>query len=116
MLDTLRSMKLFCIATLALILSCISFSAEARNLSHRLGVGYTSQIAVTPDSTIPALSTKYYFGKSMAASLGIAFDTRSSASSFGLGIKGHYNVFFEDNLIFYTGGGLAFINRSGSKF
>jgi hypothetical protein len=79
-------------------------------------VGFTNQIATTPDGTIPALSAKYYLSRSTAVSLGTGFDTRSSASTLGIGGKLYQNVFLESNLIFYVGAGLAYVNRLGSKF
>lgn len=109
-------MRKFCIALL-LVASIPFFSsqAEARNLSRRLGVGYTSQIAVTPESTIPAISTKYYFSPNFGTSLGFGFDTRSSANTFAVGLKAYYVLFHEDNMNFYTGAGFGVISRAGSK-
>jgi hypothetical protein len=109
-------MKKYCVALLVGFVTLFSLSAEARSLSHRLGVGFTNQIAITPEGTIPALSSKYYFSKTTAASLGVGFDTRTANSTLGLGLKGYQNVFIEENLNFYTGLGVAFVSRHGSKF
>lgn len=89
--------------------------SHARNLTHRLGAGFTSQIATTEGSTLPAVDAKYYFSKRMAASLGIGFDTRTDNSTFGLGSKFFYNLFGEQNLLFYTGVGLAALSRGGTR-
>ncbi len=88
---------------------------DEKNLRGRLGLGFTNQIAVASDRTLPALSTKYYPNRSTAVGLGLGFDTRSNDSTLALGLKGYKNVFFESNLIFYIGLGLAYVNHVGSK-
>lgn len=85
------------------------------SLRGRLGLGFTNQVATTPDGTIPALSAKYYLSRKLAASVATGFDTRNGASTLGLGLKIFQNVFAEPNLIFYLGGGAAYVSRSGSK-
>lgn len=90
-------------------------ASEQKNLRGRLGVGFTNQIATTADGTIPAMSAKYYFSKQFAASLGLGFDTRSTNSTVGAGLKLYKNLFLEPQLVFYTGGGFAFVSRDGSK-
>jgi hypothetical protein len=92
-----------------------AFRGEQKSLRGRLGVGFTNQVAVTSDRTIPALSAKYYLHRGMAMSLATGFDTRSDGSTLGLGLKLFKNVFHESNLIFYFGGGLAYVNHAGSK-
>lgn len=115
-------MKKFCYASLRILfltnlLAVLTAPAAnaARNLSHRLGMGFTNQIATTADGTIPALSGKYYFSKNYATSLAFGLDTRSANSTVAAGSKLYKNLFLEDNLVFYTGAGLAFVSRNGSK-
>jgi|GEM_PF-2344410 len=88
---------------------------DEKNLRGRLGLGFTNQIAVSTDRTVPALSTKYYMDKGTAVGLGVGFDTRSTESQMAIGMKGYKNVFNESNLIFYMGLGLAYVNYKGSK-
>lgn len=89
---------------------------EEKNLRGRLGLGFTNQIATTATgSTLPALSAKYYMSRGFAASLATGFDTKSGGSTVVVGSKVFRNLFTESNLIFYVGGGLAFINRVGAK-
>ncbi len=88
---------------------------DEKNLRGRLGLGFTNQIAVTADRTVPALSTKYYMDKGTAVGLGVGFDTRSAESQMAIGFKGFKNVFTESNLIFYMGLGFAYVNYKGSK-
>jgi hypothetical protein len=89
---------------------------EEKNLRGRLGLGFTNQIAVAADRTVPALSTKYYVSRGTALGLGVGFDTRANDNTMALGLKGYKNVFLESNLIFYIGMGFAFVNHLGSKF
>ena len=109
-------MKKFCIASILFSFLLFSNAAEARNLGGRLGVGFTNQIAVGPSSTIPAISGKYYLSKATALSGGLGFDTKSGDSIMALGMKAYHSLFFEENLIFYTGIGLAYVSRITSKF
>lgn len=89
---------------------------DEKNLRGRLGLGFTNQIAVAADRTIPALSAKFYPNHGTAFSLGVGFDTKQNDNALALGLKGFKNVFFESNLIFYLGMGLAYVNHIGSKY
>ena len=84
-------MKKFCNAStvfLFLLLSSTAFaSVEEKNLTGRLGLGFTNQIAVSSDGTIPALDAKYYLSKFFATSIGLGFDSRSADSRMGLGAR-----------------------------
>ncbi len=88
---------------------------DEKVLRGRLGLGFTNQVAATPDRTIPALSTKYYMDKGTAVGLAVGFDTRSSDAQMAIGFKGYKNVFTESNLIFYMGLGFAYVSYKGSK-
>jgi len=100
---------------LAKTASAQGLAGEQKSLRGRLGVGFTNQVATTPDGTIPALSAKYYVSRGLAAALATGFDTRSPNSTLALGAKVFKNVFLESNLIFFLGGGLAYVNRLGSR-
>ncbi len=88
---------------------------DEKNLRGRLGLGFTNQIAVAADRTVPALSTKYYMDKTTAVGIGVGFDTRTADSHLAIGAKGYKNIFTESNLIFYMGLGFAYVNFKGSK-
>lgn len=106
--------KYFLVSTLLLLFAAIPES-HARNLAKRLGAGFVSQIATTEDGRLPAIDAKYYFSKRVAGSLGVGFDTRETNSAFGVGTKFFYNLFGEQNLLFYTGLGIAVLSRSGTR-
>lgn len=91
-------------------------TSEEKRMRGRLGVGFTNQIATTTLGNIPALSAKYYISREFSASLGVGFDTRANNSAVALGGKVFRNVFYESNLIFFLGGGLAFVSNKGSTF
>lgn len=89
---------------------------EEKNLRGRMGIGFTNQVAVNATgSTIPALSAKYYLSRAFAFALSTGFDTKTGDSTAVLGLKMFRNLFVESNLIFYGGGGVAYINHAGSK-
>jgi hypothetical protein len=102
---------IFCVTSPA----SAALPGDEKNLRGRLGLGFTNQIAVSADRTIPALSTKYYMDRGTAVGLGVGFDTRSSDSQMAVGLKGYKNIFTESNLIFYMGLGFAYVNHKGSK-
>ena len=91
---------------LVLLFSAMAPSARAvlpgdeKNLRGRLGLGFTNQIAVSADRTIPALSAKLYPSRGTAFGLGVGFDTKSNDNALAVGLKGYKNVFLESNLIF----------------
>lgn len=89
---------------------------EEKVLRGRLGLGFTNQIAVVGDRTLPALSSKYYLDKGTAVGLGVGFDTRANDAQTAIGMKLFKNIFTESNLIFYMGLGAAYVNHKGSKF
>lgn len=108
----------FALLSLMLVANCapaLAAPGEPKLIRSRLGLGFTNQIATTTDGTIPAISAKYYLNPGFAVALGTGFDTRSPNSTLALGLKLFKNVFFEPNLIFYVGGGAAYVNRAGSK-
>jgi hypothetical protein len=112
-----------CAAFLGLMIALFSMAPYAKaavasdqKIIHgRLGLGFTNQIAVSQDRTLPALSAKYYASQGTAVSLGVGFDTKNNDNALALGLKGYKNVFFESNLIFYLGLGAAYVNHAGSK-
>lgn len=113
---TLLAVTLFAISSAAMAAPGVAAGEEKwSSLRGRLGVGFTNQVATTADGTIPALSAKYYISRTFAAALATGFDTRDNNSTLALGLKLFQNVFAEPNLLFYLGGGLAYVNRNGSK-
>lgn len=105
------------LSVISIFASTVSQAAagEDKNLNGRLGLGFTNQVANVGGGSVPALSAKYYMSRSFSAALAVGFDTKSNDSTTALGLKLFRNVFYESNLIFYTGAGAAYVNRRGGK-
>jgi len=90
--------------------------SEARDLNHRLGVGYSDQFSMS----IPSLAVRYYSAPDIGLSLHLGVNTESDNSKFGFGGKFYKIIFPEDNMNFYMGAGasllstkIAGVNNSG---
>jgi hypothetical protein len=86
--------------------------AAAKDLTSRLGVGYTDSFSV---STLPSLAVKYYPSMDLAlsASLGVDTNTTNSTagqSNFGFGVRVYKTIFTEENLNFFMGAGGGLIS------
>lgn len=94
---------------------CLSGSvAEAKDLSGRLGVGFTNDFSnSTSDRLVPALSTKYGLSKDLHLLGAVGFHTQSP-SAMTLGAKVYKNIFFETNLNFFMSAGLAYLKEAKS--
>ena len=89
-------------------LAGVSFpnSASAKDMSHRLGLGYKNQFGVD----LPGIAAQYYPGPDIAVSGVLGVDTQALNSRFGLMGKVHRIVFHEDNLHFYLGAGAGILS------
>jgi hypothetical protein len=106
----------FCAGRSAIVAFCLfavvfhASSAQAKNMSNRLGVGYKNQFS----TDLPGVALEYYPGAALGLSAIIAVDTQKDASKFGLMGKIHRIVFEEDNLNFYMGAGLGLLSRENN--
>jgi hypothetical protein len=94
--------------------------ASARDLQGRLGLGYNAQFANYRESggTVPAIAAKYAVTKDIAFEGVLGFATTKPANSV-IGMKFFKNLFFENNLNFYSmlaGGIVAANGNSGFDF
>ncbi len=80
-------------------------SVQAKDLSHRLGVGYKNQFA----SDVPAVALQYYPGADLGLSAALGVDTQKDNSRFGAMAKLYRIIFQEDNLNFYMGAGAGVV-------
>jgi hypothetical protein len=91
-------------------------SAGAKDLSGRLGVGFTNEFAnSTWARPVPALSLKYGVTKDFHALFAVGFNT-SSPSAATVGTKLFKNIFYEPNLNFYSALGAAYLKNGNSGF
>jgi hypothetical protein len=93
-------------ALLIVLLSAVlPFQASAKDLSHRLGVGYKNQFS----NEVPAVALQYYPGADLGLSVAIGVDTVKENSRFGAMAKLYRIIFQEDNVNFYMGAGAGLV-------
>lgn len=84
-------------------------AAIAKELSNRLGVGYSNQFGVSDD--MPSIAMRYYPNADYGLMGSIGVDTEDNASRFGFAAKIMKLVFREDNLNFYTAASAGIVSR-----
>lgn len=93
----------------------LSLPVFAKDLSNRLGVGYSDQFGVTNSGggqgSLPSLALRYFPNNELALGAAIGVDTEKDASKFGFMAKVMRIVFQEDNLNFYLGAGAGLISQ-----
>jgi len=84
-------------------------AAHAKDLSTRLGVGYSNQFGL--DEDLPSIALRYYPNGEYGVMGALGVDTTENASRFGAQAKILKLVFKEDNLNFYTGAGAGLVSQ-----
>jgi hypothetical protein len=84
-------------------------TVHAKDLSNRLGIGYSDQFGL--DQSLPSLAVRYYPNADYGLMGALGVDTASGNSRFGVGAKILKIVFREDNLNFYTGAGAGLVSQ-----
>ncbi len=97
-------MKQLFVCAAVLLVSTTTF---AKDLTHRLGVGYANQMAVE----VPSLSVKYWANSELGFSADLGIKTGGDNSAFGILVKAYKVIFPEENLNFYMGGGAGLISQ-----
>ena len=85
----------------------VSTTSFAKDLTHRLGVGYADQMAVE----VPSLSVKYWANSELGFSADLGIKTGNTDSAFGILVKAYKVIFPEENLNFYMGGGAGLVSQ-----
>lgn len=88
-------------------------AAHAKDLSTRLGVGYSNQFGLNGD--LPSLAVRYYPNGDYGLMAALGVDTQENNSRFGAQVKILKIVFKEDNLNFYTGAGAGLVSQEQSN-
>ena len=83
--------------------------ANAKDLSTRLGVGYSNQFGL--DSDLPSIALRYFPNGDYGIMGALGVDTADNNSRFGAQAKILKLIFKEDNLNFYTGAGAALVSH-----
>lgn len=87
-------------------------TVSAKDLTNRLGVGFTNQFGI--DQELPSLAVRYYPNGNYGLMGSIGVDTQKDNSRFGAQAKIIKLVFKEENLNFYVGAGAGIISREVS--
>lgn len=106
---------------MCLFLLCLTLggaNAYAKNLSHRLGVGYKNQFG---DPDLNGIAAQYYPYDDLGFSAALGVDTKTDNSKFGFQVKLNRIIFQEEHLNFYMGTGAGILTtetagRSESGF
>ena len=89
----------------------VSGPAFAKDLTNRLGVGYSDQFSTNQASgNLPSIAARYYPNPLTGLSLALGVDTEKDNSRFGLLFKLYRVVSTEANMNFYMGGGGSLIS------
>jgi hypothetical protein len=94
---------------LLLIAVFLGSSAFAKDLSNRLGVGYSNQFGVS--SELPSIAVRYYPNANYGLMAALGVDTEDQNSRFGFSAKIMKIVFREDNMNFYTAASAGIVSR-----
>ena len=97
---------------LCVFIFCVSGQAMAKNMSSRLGFGYSDQFS---SKELPSATVRYYSEADYGVSLAVAMDTEDNKSRYGGMVKAYKIIFPEDYLNFYIGGGLGFLSVESSN-
>src|SRR6186713_1946297 len=79
--------------------------ANAKDLTHRLGIGFSNQFLIMD---LPSIAVKYYPQAELGFAANLGVITEENNSRFGLSVKLMRVIFPEDHMNFYMGasGGL----------
>lgn len=95
----------------AVIAFFVAFTSQtyAKDLTHRLGVGYANNFQGVGD--LPSIAARYFPNPNYALSGALGVNTEDNNSRFGLLLKLMRVVFREQHMNFFVAGGGAIISR-----
>lgn len=93
---------------LAILIGIFTISSQvfAKDLTHRLGVGFKNNTS----ESIPSLAAVYYASKDYAFTGGLGADTKKNNSMMQVNAGVRKMIYFENNLNFYMGAQLGFLS------
>lgn len=109
--DTFSTVSRRFLSLFVLFLSLLAINVQAKDLTNRLGVGYSDTFHVA----LPSLAVRYYPNPQLGVSASLGVDTEENASKFGFMARLYRIIFMEDNLNFYMGAGAGLISRETSN-
>jgi hypothetical protein len=87
-------------------------TANAKDLTSRLGIGYSDQFGLV--NSLPSIAMRYFPNADYGLMGSIGIDTLKDHSRFGFGAKIIKVVFREDNLNFYAAAGAGVVSQQDS--
>ena len=102
----MRIRKAFEAVVVAGLVLGASAQVQAKDLSHRLGVGFANQFSIN----LPSLELKYNPDQAFAVAADLGVDTQTNNSAFGFALRLYRTIFTEDNLNFYGGAGAGLLS------
>lgn len=109
----MRNRIQFVLATFIVSLFVITLSisaAQAKDLTNRLGIGYSNQFSVD----LPSIAAHYYPSPDLGLSAAMGLLTGNNNSKFGLLLKVKRIIFPEDNMNFYMGAGAGLLSNKNT--
>jgi hypothetical protein len=107
----MKSLFVASIFSVIFIQSVSQANPGLKDMSNRLGVGYSDSFSVA----LPSVAVKYYPNNDWALSLALGIDTNTlntgGNSDFGLGGRFYKTIFTETMLNFFMGAGAAIISQ-----
>lgn len=103
-------LKLVLVSTAIFNVSLTHF-AEAKDLTNRLGIGYSDQFS----ESLPSISVRYWPDPKLGVGAALGVDTEDDRSRFGFMARLYRIIFTEDNMNFYMGTGAGLISVEKAK-
>lgn len=103
--------QLIIVILTSLMAMVLATPVMAKDLTNRLGVGYTNEFS----QELPSLAARYYPNPDLGLSASLGVDTQEDQSKFGFMVKVYRIIFTEDNLNFYMGSGAGLISYEESN-
>jgi hypothetical protein len=93
---------------LLLVVSVLLVAATgwSKELSNRLGVGYSDQFS----EQLPSMAIRYFPDPKLGIGAALGVDTKENEAKFGFMVKLYRLIFVEDNMNFYMGTGAGLIS------
>jgi hypothetical protein len=97
-------------ALIAAGISLAGAGASAKDLTHRLGIGFSENSSIN----LPSLAAKYYVSPDIALGANLGVDTQNDESRFAAAARVYKTIFVEDNLNFYGGASVGSVSHEES--
>ncbi len=96
----------FAIYSIVAILLTLPVVSQAKELTNRLGLGYSEQFS----EELPSISVRYWPDPKLGVGAALGVDTEDNESRFGFMVRLYRIIFTEDNMNFYMGTGAGLIS------